>query len=173
VSRRFALPTLLAALCACSQPSLSNRPPDDGSDRGEIQQAQLPAYPRQGNLIQIYVSPTTTFRFFVDAASISVSEDDGPIRYTMVARSPSGAENLSYEGIRCNTLERKLYAFGRPDGTWSKARNPRWVPISEGQANRQRAALAADFFCPQGARVRTTDDALRMLRKGAYSGVAQ
>ena len=168
--RRFVLPTLLAALSACSQSSLSNRPPDDESDGGEIQQARLPAHPKQENLIQIYVSPTTTFRFFVDAASISVSET-GPIRYTMIARSPSGAENLSYEGIRCAPPERKLYAFGRPDGTWSKARSPRWVPISEGQANRQHAALAEDFFCPQGARVRTTEDALRVLRQGAYPGV--
>ncbi|MGB5080082.1 MAG: CNP1-like family protein [Burkholderiales bacterium] len=172
MSPRFVLPALLAALSACSQSSLSNRPADDGFDGGEIQRAQLPAFPGQASLIQIYVSPTTTFRFFVDAASISVSEK-GPIRYTMIARSPSGAENLSYEGLRCDTLERKLYAFGRPDGTWSMARSPQWVPISEGQSNRQHAALAADFFCTQGARVRTTEDALRALRKGAYSGVAQ
>lgn len=172
MSRRLALLMLLAALPACSQSSRLNRPQDDGVDGKpwEIQQAQLPGYPKQENLIQIYVSATTTFRFFVDLASISVTKE-GPIRYTMVARSPSSVENLSYEAIRCETLERKLYALGRSDGTWSKARNPEWLPINEGQANRQHAALAADFFCPQGVRVRTTDDALRALRQGAYPGV--
>lgn len=174
MSRRSVVHMLLVTLSACAQSSLSNRPLDDAFDGKpwEIQQAQLPAYPKQGNLVPIYVSPTTTFRFFVDAASVSVGED-GPIRYAMIARSPSGAENLSYEGIRCETLERKLYAFGRPDGTWSKARKPQWAPIGEGQANRQHAALAEDFFCPQGARVRTTEEAVRALRQGSYSGVVR
>lgn len=169
---RFVRLTLLVALSACTPSSPPNRASDDGFDDKpwEVQQALLPAHPNQGNLVQIYVSPTTTFQFFVDTASISAGED-GPIRYIMIARSPSGAENLSYEGLRCETRERKLYAFGRSDGTWSRARNPQWAPIGEGQANRQHAALAEDFFCPQGVRVRTSEDAVRMLRQGAHSGV--
>ena len=171
--RRLILLFFSMVLSACA-PSALNRSSDDGFDGKpwEIQRAELPRYPRNENLIQIYVSPTTTFRFFVDPGSVSVSED-GPIRYTLVARSPSGATNVSYEGIRCETRERKLYAFGTDDGTWIQARSSRWVSISEDAANRQQAALADDFFCPERGRVRTTEEAVSVLKQGAYSGVAR
>ena len=36
------------------------------------------------------------------------------LRFTLVIVSPSGARNVSYEGMNCSTGERRLYAFGRP-----------------------------------------------------------
>jgi CNP1-like family protein len=171
--RAFLLPTLLV-LSACTSFSQPKQFPDDGFDNKpwEIQQAQLPRYPEQSGLVQIYVSPTTTFQFFVDAVSIAVS-DDGPVRYTLVARSPSGAANVSYEGISCETHSYKLYAIGRPDGTWSQVLNPQWTAIRGQQANRQHATLAEDFFCSQRGRVRTTKDAIEALRQGANGGVVR
>jgi len=165
---------LLAALVACAQPAQPGRDTEDGFDEKpwEVQQARLPPYPEEVNLVQIYVSPTTTFRFFVDVASVSAGER-GPIRYTLVARSPTGAENVSYEGIRCETHELKRYAFGRADRTWSQARSPRWAPITEDAANRPHAALAEDFFCFQRERIRTAEDAIGALRRGAFSGRVQ
>lgn len=59
---------------------------------------------------------TSEFRFFVDAATLSVS-DDGIVRYVLVARSPGGVDNVSLEGMRCATSEVRIYALGR-DGAW-------------------------------------------------------
>lgn len=101
----------------------------------------------------------------MDPASVSVGKD-GVVRYTLIARSPSAAMNVSYEGIRCQTYERKLYALGRSDGTWSKAREPQWTPIGNNQVNRQHAVLAGDFFCSGSSRVLTTDDAVQALERG-------
>ena len=167
--RRLFASGLLAATVAVAQPQPPDRVPLEEGSGGkpwEEQKTRLPPYPKPENWVPIYVSPATTFEFFVDRASVSVGQD-GVVRYTLVARSSSGATNVGYEGIRCQTFERKLYAFGRFDGAWSQARDPRWVRISRGQANRQHAALAEDFFCyQQGGPVRTSEEAVQALQRG-------
>jgi len=131
----------------------------------EEQKAVLPPYPKSENLIKVDVGTATSFEFFVDATAVAVGQD-GVVRYTLIARSHSGAMNVSYEGIRCKTRERKLYALGRGDNTWSLARDSRWAPIIGSRANRQQATLADDFFCQFGGIARTAEEAVRALRRG-------
>ncbi len=107
---------------------------------------QLPPAPKPENLAEFEVSATTRMTFAVDTQSISAGED-GVVRYTLVSRSPSGAMNVSYEGIRCETQERKLYAFGQKDGSWTRARNDRWERFTQTISNSQHAALANGYFC--------------------------
>jgi hypothetical protein len=119
---------------------------DDAEKPWQEIAAQLPAAPKQENLLPFYVGPTATQKFEIDLSSVQLGED-GVIRYVLVATSPSGAKNISFEGIRCETDERKLYAFGRPDGSWSRSRRDRWEEIDSAARNRQHAALAYDYFC--------------------------
>ncbi|HEX2604138.1 MAG TPA: CNP1-like family protein [Oxalicibacterium sp.] len=107
---------------------------------------QLPAPPKDENLLPFYVSPTATQKFFVDAKSISVGSDN-VVRYTLVSISEEGAKNVTYEGIRCETFEKKIYAIGEEDGSWARSRRNQWEGIVRGFANRQHAALAKDYFC--------------------------
>jgi hypothetical protein len=107
---------------------------------------RLPAAPAKDKLLRYYVSPTATMEFAVDPKSVSVS-DRVIVRFTSVITSPSGATNVSHEGIRCDTLERRLYATGRPDGSWAPASSDAWRPIGNVGANRYQAALAQDYFC--------------------------
>lgn len=106
----------------------------------------LPAAPAKENLLSFYVSPITTMNFAVDASSVSVTPD-GIVRFTLVIASPEGALNISYEGIRCKTAEKKLYATGSTNGSWSPSRNDAWSQIRDIGANRQHAALFNDYFC--------------------------
>ena len=106
----------------------------------------LPAPAQKNNLLSFYVSPTTTMDFAIDAKSLSVTPD-GIVRFTLVITSKTGASNISYEGIRCATEEKKLYATGKPDGSWSPSRRDAWSPIGDVGANRQHAALMKDYFC--------------------------
>jgi hypothetical protein len=106
----------------------------------------LPAAPAKDKLLRYYVSPTTTMDFAVDAQSVSIS-DRVIVRFTSVITSPSGAANVSHEGIRCDTLEKKLYATGRADGRWTPAANDAWRAIGNVGANRYHAVLARDYFC--------------------------
>jgi len=66
---------------------------------------RLPPYPKDADLIEFQVSSGVTFRFFIDAASLSVT-DDGVVRYTLVARSPSGIANVSFARIPCTIWRR-------------------------------------------------------------------
>jgi len=121
---------------------------DDGKSWQEVK-TEIPPAPQAANLVSFYVSPTATMNFFIDLNSITAGAD-GVVRYTMVSKSEAGAENISYEGIRCQTYENKLYAFGQKDGSWSRARLSGWKQINESSGNRQHAALAKDYLCQDG-----------------------
>jgi hypothetical protein len=119
---------------------------DDESKPWQEIAVQLPPAPKNEDLLPFYVSPTATQKFFVDAKSISVGSDN-VVRYTLVSISQEGAKNISYEGIRCATFEKKVYAIGQEDGSWVRSRRNQWDGIIRGYANRQHAALAKDYFC--------------------------
>lgn len=129
-------------------------------------QANLPAYPRQENLLPFFVSAATDNRFYIDALSISVDKD-AVVRYTLLVKSPEGAVNVTFEGIRCATHEKRIYAFGRADDSWSKARFSKWEPIQYADRNRQHHVLYDDFFCPSGLVVNSPEDAVNALKRSA------
>lgn len=132
------------------------------------QSPTLPPFPRDENLVRVQVEGVTNFEYFVDLESVSVGTD-GVVRYTLVARSDGGATNVAYEGIRCEGRERKLYAIGRADKTWSAARSPKWAPISGLPINRLEATLNDGYFCPARIMVRSTEEARKRLRSGLDS----
>lgn len=125
---------------------------------------QLPPAPKPENLLPFYVSPTATQQFAIDASSLTVGAD-GVIRYVLVATSQAGAKNVSYEGIRCQSYERKLYAFGRPDGSWSRSRKDEWERIAGNAANRYHAALFKDYFCNETAVAGNAKDIVARMRQ--------
>jgi hypothetical protein len=139
----------------------------DDSEKKEFTELEvkLPSMPQPSNLLQFEPSGASSNRFFIDAASISIN-DDGTVRYTLVVRSPSGAENISYEAMRCDTIERKPYAFGRRDGTWSNSRTATWQRIVYKDVNRQYSVLYADYFCPDGSPIASAKDAITRLKYG-------
>jgi hypothetical protein len=116
------------------------------------------------------LSAANTNHFFIDGESINIG-DDGVVRFTMVVKSPSGAENISYEGIRCETTEQKFYAFGRRDGTWSNARSPTWRKIQYKDVNRQWATLYSYYFCPDGSPIASAKDAIQRFKYGVPYGL--
>lgn len=126
--------------------------------------AKLPPYPQPENLIPFNVSSATRNRHFVDAESISVGADK-VIRYTVVIQAAGGASNVSYEGLRCESGERRLYAYGHPGGNWSKARNAGWEGIRFRSLLSYHKALFEDHFCPNGIRVKDGKEAVRNLRR--------
>ena len=125
----------------------------------------FPAFPVPANMIPFSVDWRSDMKFMVDGQSISVG-NDGVIRFTLEVVSPEGVRNISYEGMRCETAARRPYAFGRTDGTWSKARSERWIPI-RGSGNNHYVELFANYFCSRhGPAVMTPEDARRILRQG-------
>jgi hypothetical protein len=162
---------LAVVIATVSAQAISQMSPgfDDDVDSKPWQEieAQLPPYPRSDNLIEFYVSAATPNRFFIDASSISVGGDD-VVRYALLVRSPSGTTTVSFEGMRCNSAEVKLYAFGHGDNTWSKARASAWKQIRESSLNRHHAALYNDYLCVGRAPVSSAAEALGALRRGGH-----
>jgi hypothetical protein len=170
LTHKLMLVLLGLSLLATTQISVAqqmklNEISDDEAKPWEEIQAELPPAPKDENLLPFYVGPTATQKFAVDSKSLSIGKD-GVVRYTLVAVSPGGAKNISYEGIRCASYEKKIYALGRDDGTWAPSRRNQWDPIVRGNANRQHAALSADYFCSNLTVVGNEKDMLYRLKSG-------
>ena len=131
-------------------------------------EAALPALPKDG-LIEFFVSSATNFRFFIDPPSLSVGAD-GVVRYTMIARSPAGAETITYEGIRCDNGTYRTYAFGNA-GVWSRNSNLAWLPIEPKSVRRWHNVLRGLYFCPTRSSIQSAAEGLDALRRGSHPAV--
>jgi hypothetical protein len=124
-----------------------------------------PAYPKETDLIEFQVSSGATFRFYIDAASLSVGSD-GVVRYTLVARSPSGVSNISFEGIRCITKSVRVYAQGA-GGRWSP-RQGEWRDIEARTIQRWHNVLYFEYLCPRNRPIQTAAEGVDALRRGMH-----
>jgi outer membrane murein-binding lipoprotein Lpp len=107
----------------------------------------LPSLPQAVNLMPFDVSGNTPLTFAVDSKSLSVG-DDGVVRYTVVVKSPSGAYNVNYQGIRCDTYEWRQYAGLNADHDgWDNTVATEFVRIEDGSLNAYQASLYQDYFC--------------------------
>lgn len=130
---------------------------------------KLPAYPkaRGEGLIAFRVDGGSNFRFYIDPASVQVGEDR-VVRYTLVAISPNGYENVTYEGIHCKSGEFRVYARGH-EGRWSEERGGQWRPIEPRSIQRWHNELRRRYFCVHyAAAVLDTAEALDALRRGGH-----
>jgi hypothetical protein len=123
--------------------------------------APAPRYPRAADLVPIDVPRSGEFRFFVDGSTVSVGRDR-VVRYVLVGRSPSGAENVTFEGIRCDSREYRIYAVGEGRGTWGGAPTP-WRTLRGSAVAPVRRALQRSYFCADARPVRDTEEAVAVL----------
>ena len=132
-------------------------------------QAQIPAYPKGDSLVLVEAGSATAHKFYVDPASVSVGTD-GVVRYTTVVKASGGAVNVTFEGMRCETREGKIYAVGRSDGTWVRARNPKWERIVLRDLKPHTFMLYREYFCPSHTRPTPAKIAVEALRRGVGLG---
>lgn len=173
---RFLLGLATALACAgCVRPAVvedfvdpaAEAPVEDTAGLPDGVLPSPPAFPNEALLQPVDLGPVSNFSFFVDPASVDVRPGQ-IVRFTLVAKSPGGATNVSFEALRCTTRERRLYAFGSASGQWAKPTVSQWQPLDRGTASRPYAALATLFFCPNGLGVQSTPEALQALRRGAH-----
>ena len=148
----------------CAQ---SNLPVPRSEDETIVdKQVVMPAYPLSAGLLR-FPTDWTSHAVLVDQRTLAIG-DDGVVRYVLVVRSPSGAESVSFEGLRCTTGERQTYAYGRKagdGGTWSAARNTGWVVIADRGINRYYFEFWRDVFC-DGKQVEPRRTILENLKRG-------
>jgi len=126
--------------------------------------AAPPPFPQRAKLVQVPIAEETGFHFFVDASSLNVDKE-GIVRYVLVAQSPSGPQNVSFEGLRCAAAQHRLYATGQSDGTWMTSRAG-WQPVRN--ARPWQIALYQEYFCPQKVPIRDAGEGVRALQAGGH-----
>jgi CNP1-like family len=162
---------LALLLSACAGGRSSNQSDWEKLNEGRLAREtaevapELPPYPRQENLLEFFVSSASDFRFFVDRASIGVK--DRIVRYTLVARSPNGVDNVSYEGINCPAGEYQVYALGGAERSWLSRPGP-WREITPRSVQRWHNALYREFFCPNSVAISNAAEGIRALEQGGH-----
>lgn len=162
---------LASVLAFLMPPAIADQFEDDSESKvWQEMEVEFPPAPSPGGLIPFYVSAVTDNQFFIDGATLSAGSD-GVVRYVLVVVSSQGARSVTYEGMRCETRERRVYASGRADGVWSKARRNEWTRIQDASANRHHAALFLEYFCPVGNPVHSAAEARDALLKGGHPDI--
>lgn len=132
-------------------PNASDIPDDQIEEyKWEEGSVKIPDYPNDGDLLEFIVDGADDrFEYFIDTKSLSIGKDDSVIRYTLVVKSTTGtgAENVFYEGIRCDSGEYKTYAFGAGDGKFKPFREPTWRPIENLKHMKYRVDLHEHYLC--------------------------
>jgi len=155
--------------------SFAAAPPDDEDDPYAIapwveSSYNLPPYPKDENLVEFSVDGASNIKAYVDKTALGTGTPDNVIRYIMVVKTTGGAVNTSYEGIRCDTSEYRIYATGTQEQTWSKARVSEWRKFKS--YNRPQISLANYYFCPNLTPIRSVREGLDALLKGIHPAAA-
>jgi hypothetical protein len=135
---------------------------DDEEPPWQEAERVLPPAPNAATLRPVAVGGGARNLYFVDEASVSVGSDQ-VVRYVLVVRAPGGAENVTFEGIRCASGERRIYAAGH-GGQWVPMKRSEWQPLGARAYNQPRAALAYDYFCDGPVPPHNREHALRRLQ---------
>lgn len=167
---RWAALGLLALVAACASPRGDSQ---RAWERGAIDttvvpreaEVVLPAYPEDSDLIELGRLTGADHIYYIDAKGLSVG-NDGVVRYSLVMKTAGGAVNVSHEGIRCATREKRIYALGQRSRAWIEAKRAAWEPIRAERSNEYQATLYTDYFCVERTIVRDREAALRALRSG-------
>lgn len=148
---------------------------EESTEAWKEQKTKLPAAPDLGQEIPFEVSVANPNRFFIDPGSVSIGKD-GVVRFTVIVESSGGARTVNYEGLRCETRERRLYAFGQPDGSWIESQGSSWIPVHKQEhkmLNGYPAVLFDEYFCTDRVPVPSAEAAIEALRHGSAATSAR
>ena len=129
-----------------SQEGMANGSIFGPRERARELEAKAPPSPADADLLPFDLRNNTDLKAAIDKRSLAVGTD-GVVRYVLVLTSSRGVRNVSFEGIRCDPAEWRMYSIGQPDGTWSAVRQSEWRAAEQKSWNSIRFTLAKDYLC--------------------------
>lgn len=114
------------------------------------------------------VSPSSALVYGIDPSTLAV-DNQGVVRYVLVARSASGALNVLYEGIRCQTAELITYARWDNRSAWNVDEAAEWRPLSSTGSTRHAMRLAHAAVCEGPTPNGDAPNILRTLKRGGMA----
>ena len=111
----------------------------------------LPDYPQDSDLLAVAGPPAyQNYQYLIDEKSLKVGQD-GVIRYSIVIRSPGGADNVMYDGLRCTTQQLKNYAYGSTDMNgrkkFIKRQSVEWKTFRSSGVTAYAPIFVTNYFC--------------------------
>jgi len=142
------------------QPETSNSY-EEGDEAWREGAAKLPPLPSTQSLLGVDVMDASRNQYFVDPDSLLVG-GDGVSRLTLIVQHKSGNRTVTYEGIRCETGEYRIYGIAGEAG-WAAPKRSPWRSIPLGGYKSLRSVLLTDFLCDVGLQ-REASKVLSLLR---------
>jgi len=135
-------------------------------DKWKESQVVVPVYPREEHLLNVPLPDSHNLKLYLDEHSIS-RLPDGAIRFSLVVESPSGARNVFYDGIRCETREYKTYAYGTVDGKFQQVHGSVWREFPDYETNAFRKYLSRHIVCDGHNSARLPQEIIRLIKYGS------
>ncbi len=130
----------------------------------------LPGYPQENDLLEISGPPAyRNYHYLIDGKTLVVGAD-GVVRYSIVIRSPSGSDNVMYDGLRCSNSQIKNYAYGTSDmdgkKKWINKQNISWNAIRSSGVTGYSRTLAENYFCDHNGAVLKRHEIIQNIKYG-------
>jgi hypothetical protein len=145
--RRLSVAAALISILVFSPASQAQLRDDPDAPPWQEATVKPPSTFSTDQLQAIDVSAGTALSYGIDPKSLSVGED-GVVRYVLVARSSSGALNVLYQGVRCQTGEMKTYGrWNNNASSWNVNAREEWHELSFSGFTRPAMLLARAGIC--------------------------
>ncbi|MGV3727374.1 MAG: CNP1-like family protein [Hydrogenophaga sp.] len=156
--------SVMIVLAVCSFNSQAQlRDPD--SEPWREAASTPPASFKTDQLQTFDVAQGAALTYGIDPQTLSVGAD-GVVRYVLVAKSGSGALNVLYQGIRCETAEVKTYGRWDNQTSWNTSAKDAWQALSFRGPSRPAMMLARGGVCEGRTITGTPQKILHTLKNG-------
>ncbi len=133
----------------------------------EVATQRIPPLPLDAQLMPVPIdSLPPALTLYLDRQGPVLTSQDRILRFWVVIKSSSGAFNATYEGLRCDTRQFKVYAYGRRHASPSvrPAPKPVWRDIGALPGDHFRRELAGDYLC-DGPTPREPDEIVQLIKQ--------
>ncbi|MCW8929276.1 MAG: CNP1-like family protein [Gammaproteobacteria bacterium] len=133
-------------------------------------ESNLPEYPQESDLLEVAGPPAyRNYQYLIDEKNLNVGKD-GVVRYSLVIRSPGGADNVMFDGIHCIQNQIKNYAYGSTDMDGNKKftlkQTTEWKSFRPSGVTAYGKIFATNYFCNHDGIVLTRHEIIQNMKYG-------
>lgn len=131
----------------CVIAALTQAQAQDLSSEREEARVSPPTRFATTQLIPVLIPGPSELTVGIDPAQLSIGPDK-IVRYVLVARSTSGAEAVTFEGIDCKSASTRVLArWNGSTNTWRVLDGTEWKSLYDDRGSRYAKALARGGVC--------------------------
>lgn len=128
-----------------------------------------PARFAMDGLIPITISGPSEVAVGIDPAHLSIGTDN-IVRYVLVARSASGAQTVTFEGIDCKSASTRVLArWNANTQEWRVLDSSEWKSLYDDRGSRYAKAMARGGVCDGPTPTMPLSGMIRALKTGRTS----